>query len=161
MMTEAMRIYFSAPLFTQAEWCWNGLLAEQLRGHALEVFLPQEQSESIMNGTRPYEATSVFADNLAAMDRAHAVVAVLDQADPDSGTCWECGYAYKNQIPVIGLRTDLREGGDDTCFPVNLMLARSCQEIIKLPLAERGNIEWVAERVVEAVRRVTLHASPH
>jgi nucleoside 2-deoxyribosyltransferase len=36
----------------------------------------------------------LFRENLIAIDRAKIVVAILDGADADSGTAWECSYAY-------------------------------------------------------------------
>src|SRR5205823_14414797 len=40
-----IRVYFAAPLFTQAEWQWNEHLREELQKHQLEVTLPQERAE--------------------------------------------------------------------------------------------------------------------
>ena len=61
------------------------------------------------------------------------MLAVLDGADPDSGTCFEVGWACARGTPVVGLRTDLRPG-EDGGLP-NCMLTRSCAAIVRTPEA--------------------------
>ena len=106
-------IYFAAPLFTQAEWVWNAQLRDELEGRDIRVLLPQDGAWPMIRGAEPFDAAAIFARNVASIAASDIVLAVLDQADPDSGTCWECGYAHAVGKPVVGLRTDLRPGGDD------------------------------------------------
>ena len=47
---------------------------------------------------------------IEAIDRCDAVVAILDGPDSDSGTCVEIGYAAGESKPIIGVRTDFRDG---------------------------------------------------
>ena len=62
------------------------------------------------------------------VDWADIVVANIDGADPDSGTCWEAGYAY-NKKPVILYRTDIRE--ERPPFgPYNLMLHQAATRVL-------------------------------
>ena len=61
--------------------------------------------------------------NAEFLDRCDGVLAVLDGADVDSGTAAEIGYAMARGKPVVGLRTDLRPGGDNQATPVNLQVA--------------------------------------
>lgn len=63
----------------------------------------------------------VGAANVALIDAAAAVLAVLDGADVDSGTAAEIGYASV-RIPVVGLRTDMRPAGDNEGATVNLQV---------------------------------------
>jgi nucleoside 2-deoxyribosyltransferase len=144
------RIYFAGPLFTHAEWEWNRLLAQSLADE-YDVFLPQSRSEPMLTGQEPFEPQTLFDVNTDEIARAVAVVAIWDQADADSGTSWECGYAYKAGIPVVGIRTDLRNTGDDGS--VNLMLRRSCAEFIPIGPANRTDINALATAVKEAIRR--------
>jgi nucleoside 2-deoxyribosyltransferase len=95
----------------------------------------------MLYGTVPYDPGTLFRANVAAIDASSAVVAILDQADPDSGTCWECGYAFARGKPVIGVRTDIRAGGDDPSLPVNLMLSQSCTHAIVLPFEKRDDVQ--------------------
>jgi hypothetical protein len=72
------------------------------------------------------------------------VVAILDGADADSGTCWECGYATAKGIPVIAVRTDFRNSGDIKGF--NAMLYYSASVIVE----GAGD---VLPRIVQAVQK--------
>jgi nucleoside 2-deoxyribosyltransferase len=149
---EKIKIYFGAPLFTQAEWRWNATVAGRLRDLGFEVVLPQERAEPMLKGDEAFDSRGLFSANVADIERADVVVAVLDGADADSGTCWESGYAYKAGRPVIGLRTDLRGGGDDPKAAANLMLSQSCSEFVTVPPAKRDDTSWVSERIAKAIR---------
>jgi nucleoside 2-deoxyribosyltransferase len=61
--------------------------------------------------------------NTDLLRRCDGVLAVLDGVDVDSGTAAEVGYAAAHGKPVVGLRTDLRPGGDNSATPVNLQVA--------------------------------------
>jgi len=54
------------------------------------------------------------------MDWSEVIVANMDGPDPESGTCWECGYAYGKK-PILLYRTDFRQAGDAPNTPFNLM----------------------------------------
>ena len=60
--------------------------------------------------------------NHEAIDRADAVVAVLDGADVDSGTAAEIGYAFARGTPIVGYRGDIRLAGDNEGALVNLQV---------------------------------------
>jgi nucleoside 2-deoxyribosyltransferase len=61
--------------------------------------------------------------NAELLERCDGVLAVLDGVDVDSGTAAEIGYARALGKPIVGLRTDLRPGGDNSATPVNLQVA--------------------------------------
>jgi nucleoside 2-deoxyribosyltransferase len=159
-MTEQIRVYFAAPLFTQPEWHWNARLAKELTDLGLEIILPQAEAEPMLKGHKAFDAGSLFSLNIREIENADVVLAVLDQADPDSGTCWECGFAYKAGRPIIGLRTDFRPAGDDADRPVNLMLARSCKAFVALPANKIDDFSFVAEQVAGAIREAFNSESP-
>jgi nucleoside 2-deoxyribosyltransferase len=112
-----MRIYFAGALFTAAERDWNAAFAAGLRGAGHEVFLPQEQEAG-------RDAAGIFAGDVGGIDWADAVVAVVDGADPDSGTSWEVGYSYRKK-PIVLVRTDIREHTGSGGASYNAMLAGS------------------------------------
>ncbi|HEY2414759.1 MAG TPA: nucleoside 2-deoxyribosyltransferase [Pirellulaceae bacterium] len=147
-------IYLAGPLFTQAEWQWNERLADKLREGFLNVILPQSTAEPMLKGEKPFDPGLLFRENIDGIERADAVVAIFDGADADSGTSWECGYAFKARKPVIGVRTDIRAGGDDPAMSINLMLSAACADFVHVPLAERGKVARVAIDVIAAVKRV-------
>jgi len=136
-----MRLYLAGPLFSTAERDFNDALARGLRQRGHEVWLPQEHEQ------RSKSAKEIFTEDVAGIDWAEVVVANMDGADPDSGTCWECGYAYGKK-PVIVFRTDFRveQAGK---APYNLMLTESAT--LRLDLALAG-LDEVAQRIDAALR---------
>jgi len=131
-----MRIYFAGPLFTAAERDWNATLAAALRGAGHEVFLPQEQEPG-------KDAPGIFATDVGGIDWADCLVAIMDGADPDSGTSWEVGYAFGKK-PIVLVRTDMRRNAGSGGSGYNPMLTESATvrvDVVAAPL----------DRVVEAV----------
>ena len=127
-----MKIYMAGPLFSTAELAFNRELADLLRKQGHEVFLPQEHEQ------RKDLPAAIFASDLKGLDWADAVVACLDGADPDSGTCWELGYAYaRNKLSIV-YRTDFRlfEGTD----PINLMMSESADHVLIRPMADVADL---------------------
>src|SRR6202012_1812766 len=72
-----------------------------------------------------------------ALNWADLVVACMDGPDPDSGTAWECGYAYAKGKPVVCYRTDFRITGDTEGAPYNLMLSESAAARVEIPFRTR------------------------
>jgi len=64
----------------------------------------------------------IGANNRAAIDRAHGVVAVLDGVDVDSGTAAEIGYAFARGKLIVGYRGDFRLSADNEGSTVNLQV---------------------------------------
>ncbi len=136
-----MKIYLAGPLFTTAEHEFNRQLRDLLEKNGHEIWLPQEHEP------REGRAQALFETNVAGLDAAEVVVANMNGPDPDSGTCWECGYAYKKK-PVILFRTDFREAGDAPDSPFNLMLSASAVRVILAPLA---SLPALASRIGSAL----------
>jgi nucleoside 2-deoxyribosyltransferase len=51
--------------------------------------------------------------NAEAIRASHMLAAVIDGQEPDSGTASEVGYAAALAKPCYGLRSDLRQSGDE------------------------------------------------
>ena len=125
-------VYLAAPLFSEAECDFNSRLRDELEQLGMRVFLPQEHSNNIKT-KEDIRQESIFSKNVAAIDKADILVAVLDGVDVDSGTAWEIGYAHAVGKPVYGLRTDFRTLGIEGV--VNLMIQRSvvlCTDLSEL-----------------------------
>jgi nucleoside 2-deoxyribosyltransferase len=114
-----MRIYLAGPLFTVAERDFNARLKTLLEECGHSVWLPQEHESPNKSARR------IFEDDVAAIDAAEVVVANMDGPDPDSGTCWECGYAYGKGKPYLLFRTDFRVADKRERAPFNPMLSAS------------------------------------
>ena len=137
-----MKLYFAGPLFSAAERAWNAEIVAELRAAGHEVFLPQEQEPGM-------DAAGIFASDVAGIDWAAALVAVMDGPDPDSGTAWECGYAYGKK-PVILVRTDIRTR-DDRSGPYNAMLTGSATDRVDLPGAAKPDLIRAVLQALENV----------
>ncbi len=136
-----MRIYMAGGLFSTAECNFNDELARQLRLHGHEVFLPQEHEQRI---DRP---DLIFKSDKEGIDWCQLVLAGLEGADPDSGTCWELGYGYGTNKAIMCYRTDFRvwDGADK----VNLMMTESANLVIYAPKLSIGEL---AERIDQEIR---------
>jgi len=142
---DDMKIYLAGPLFSTAEREFNARLAALLREKGHDVWLPQESEQRSMT------ARQIFDKDVEGVDWAEVVVASMDGPDPDSGTCWECGYAYGKK-PVIVFRTDFREADEPGKAPFNLMLTESASSCLVLRFA---TTEGVASRINEALAALT------
>ena len=138
-----MRIYFAGPLFTAAERDWNATVAFALRGAGHEVFLPQEQEPG-------KDAPGIFATDVGGIDWAECLVAIMDGADPDSGTCWEVGYAYRKKQVVL-VRTDMRRHQGSGGSGYNPMLTESATIRVD---AVAAPIDQVVSEVLSALARL-------
>ena len=134
-------IYLAAPLFSQAEQKFNLEIYHYLLKQHNSVFLPQQECRNKSN-------EDIYQTCLAGLSSASVVVAILDGADADSGTCWECGYAVARDIPVIAVRTDFRGSGDTKGF--NAMLYFSAFVVIE----NRENyLEAIADSIQEIIEK--------
>ena len=141
-----MRIYLAGPMFTTSEREFNGRLATGLRAAGHEVFVSQEHPASEPT------AEAIFRKDLAGLDWAEGVVAIMDGPDPDSGTCWECGYAYAAKKPVVLFRSDIRRSGDVGDIPYNAMLIGAADAHIERRL---GSAEDAADAIHATLMRLT------
>ena len=142
-------IYFAGPLFTQAERMWNLRLSETIKTKRknLGIFLPQtEEKEAITNGKPDFR--KIFQICIDGIDASDIIVAILDGSDSDSGTCFECGYAYSKGKPVIGVRTDIRGGHDNG---LNAMLNHSCSSVVLYE--SDGDLDRLAKLIIAEIDR--------
>jgi len=142
------KIYLAGPLFSLAEQGFNAELARFLESEGFEVWLPQEHEP------RDKTARAIFEMDVAAIDWADMVVACMDGPDPDSGTAWECGYAFAKGKPIVCYRTDFRITGDTEGAPYNLMLSESATA--RFEIAFRTKPEEFRGRVLEHIREALL-----
>lgn len=142
-----MLIYLAGPLFTLAERNFNTALAAMLEaepyGH--KVWLPQTYEQD------PNEEKASFDRDVEGIEWSDVVVANMDGADPDSGTCWECGYAYARKIGVVIFRTDWRAAGKAGADSYNLMMTQSADE--RLPSDRDRDLATLAATLHEAAER--------
>jgi nucleoside 2-deoxyribosyltransferase len=138
--------YLAGPLFTMAERRFNEELATAVttRCKTMEIILPQRIAAEA--ASKHDFASRMFGIAMNGLDRCDAVIAILDGADSDSGTCVELGYAYAHGKTIIGIRTDLRESEDRG---LNLMVSQLCSTLILKP-STTTSVEELADEIARA-----------
>jgi len=140
-------IYLAGPLFSNAERQWNAKLKNYLEQTGLyKVLLPQEMCKGLNPNERDGDSLKLFHICENGVRDADLVLAVLDNADVDSGTAWEVGFARGIGKKVIGVRTDFR-----LCevFNVNIMLYHGVDEFIS---DFSGDDELLFDKVISALQ---------
>lgn len=88
------------------------------------------------------------------VDDSDILIAILDGADSDSGTCFECGYARAKGKKIIGVRTDLRAGEDGG---LNAMLRYGVHDLVIYDSKKDGQkdgdkeIKVIAEKIIRKI----------
>lgn len=96
-----MKIYLASPLFTDDERKLVNITARLLRSKNHDVYVPMEHTiENAWNLPNHAWARKVFKEDIAAIKESDLVIAIYHGLYSDSGTAWECGYAYAKNIPV-------------------------------------------------------------
>jgi len=157
-----MIIYLAGPLFTTAERNFNAQLAALLRENH-DVWVPQEADQHNMS------PRDIFDDDVKHLEQAEVIVANMDGPDPDSGTCWECGYAYGVKR-IIAFRTDFRAvveiGGDllpakeRDKAPYNPMLTESADIRLDLPQKSVTEVAASIEAALDALPSMPRRTRP-
>jgi len=106
-----MRVYLAAPLFSDEEREYNKRIADSIRSADFTVILPQE-----FDGNEE----SIYKQCLDTISHGtDVIVSLLNGADAESGTSFECGYGRAMGKTIIGIRTDMRGNHVDG---LNIML---------------------------------------
>lgn len=95
---------------------WDDPLAQREQSAAMEL-QADERREALGAMNR-----RLGAANAQNIERADAVLAVLDGVDVDSGTAAEVGYAAALGKPVVGVRFDTRQAGDNEAAVINMQV---------------------------------------
>lgn len=164
------RVYVASPLgFTvPTRFYYEAELLPRLVDAGWEVLDPWEDEDGRFaaalgrgrahadSATRRDELAKVDAElgarNVASIRSSDGVLAVLDGTDVDSGTAAEIGFAFALGKPVVGLRTDFRQSGENEGCSVNLQVDHFVR-------ASGGTIEATLEEAIAALSRA-LAAKP-
>lgn len=95
------KIYLASPLFTDYERQKVQSVASILRNMGYEVYVPMEHTiEDAWEMPNHEWAKKVFDEDVKAIQEADEVYCIYYGLYSDSGTAWECGYAYALRKPV-------------------------------------------------------------
>jgi nucleoside 2-deoxyribosyltransferase len=153
-----MKIYFAGPLFTQADRLWNRSITDELRAldPSVEILLPQDAAGKAAGDDGVINFRHLFQICIRGIAESDVVVANLDGSDSDSGTSFECGYAFAIGKPVLGVRTDLRASEDRG---LNAMLSQSCAALINFPSTNESTRE-LGQVIIQKLDAVVRYARP-
>ena len=141
-----MRIYIAGhDIFRADAAIWAESVRDLLARHGHQALIPLDGDEVTASG--------IYQANIRMILSAEAVLANLNPFrgnEPDSGTCFEVGFAVAQGLPVIGYLSDGRRQidkvGDGDAgrpldangqlienfgLPLNLMLAIPCRIVIR------------------------------
>jgi nucleoside 2-deoxyribosyltransferase len=133
---DSLRIYVASPLgFTEAGRMYNdSVLLPAVREAGFEPLDPWDVDTEILHvfglprddperKLRLAQTNRTVGKRNAELIRSAAgMLAILDGDDVDSGPAAELGYACALARPVVGLRADLRNSGDNEATLVNLQV---------------------------------------
>ncbi len=119
-----MKIYLAGPFFNDEE-LKNVETAEKiLMSRGFDVFSPRlNEIRTDENTKQSWWSKETFMNDKKFIDWADVVVMLYYGGYSDSGTAWECGYAYGTNTPVIVVHL-----GEDS----NLMVHEGCHSNITL-----------------------------
>lgn len=97
-----MKIYLASPFFTEKEIIPLEKTEKILRSRGFDVFSPREhEARSGALVGSPEWSREIFEMDKEAIHDCDCLLMLFHGLYSDSGTAWECGYAYAIGKPVI------------------------------------------------------------
>lgn len=119
-----MKIYLASPFFNDEELKNVKTAEDILMSRGFEVFSPRlNEVRTDENTQQGWWSKETFMNDKRFIDWADVVVMLYYGGYSDSGTAWECGYAYGTNTPVVVVHL-----GDNS----NLMVHEGCHTNITL-----------------------------
>ena len=119
-----MKIYLASPFFNDEELSNVKKAEEILIARGFEVFSPRlNEARSEENIGSSAWSRETFMNDRRFIDWADAVVMLYYGGYSDSGTAWECGYAFGTNTPVVVVHL-----GENS----NLMIHEGCHTNITM-----------------------------
>ena len=123
-MEETMKIYIAGPFFNEEEIRNVEYVEKLLTKKGIPFFSPMRYTVEDEEPDTMAWARKIFEIDRAGMDECDRVLILYYGNYSDTGTAWECGYAYAVGKPVILVHV---EGKDS-----NLMMHCGCHSNITL-----------------------------
>ena len=119
-----MKIYLASPFFNETELENVQKAEEILINRGFNVFSPRlNEVRTDINSQPALWSKETFMNDRKFIDWADVMVMLYHGAYSDSGTAWECGYAFGTNKPVVVVHL-----GDDS----NLMVHEGCHTNITM-----------------------------
>ena len=117
------RVYLAGPFFNETEVANVEYAERVLTERGFDVFSPRHHTVDAEVGSVEW-AHGIFKMDRSNLDTADVIVMLYYGNYSDTGTAWECGYAYAKGIPVVLVHVDDKDS--------NLMLHVGCASNISL-----------------------------
>lgn len=118
-----MRIYFAAPLFSEAERNYNELVVSQIEKEVkdVEIYLPQRNLtiNDKSNHASPIDIVKGDDEHLLKSD---LLICLLDGNTIDEGVACEIGVFSMLNRPILALWTDCRQQGVDNPEKIKVLI---------------------------------------
>lgn len=136
-----MKIYLASPFFNEKE-LENVKIAEKiLTERGFSLFSPRlNEVRTDENTQQSWWSKETFMNDKKFIDWADVVVMLYYGGYSDSGTAWECGYAYGTNTPVVVVQL-----GEDS----NLMVHEGCHSNITLEELKTYDFEMLPAKPYE------------
>lgn len=119
-----MKIYLASPWFKNHERVMYAQIINKIRNQNLEVYVPMEHEiPNAWDLSNADWGKAVFNADIKAIQECDEVWVLNFGMYSDSGTAWECGYAYGIGKPVKQL---LYGFGEDKTY--SLMMINGCNK---------------------------------
>ena len=133
-----MKVYLASPFFNDEENKYYEKMIKILRDEGHKVFVPKEHEiPNAWDLPNVVWGESVFAVDILGIQRCDVVVVLNHGMYSDSGTAWECGYAYALGKDVVNVLCG--EGN------FSLMMLNGCNTYIKFDDFSK----WFLEHLVK------------
>jgi nucleoside 2-deoxyribosyltransferase len=96
-----MKIYLASPFFSEHELEQVKIAENILEERGFTVFSPRKHQIPEEKQGSPAWSKAVFMADRTYIDWADVVVMLYHGQYSDSGTAWECGYAFGTHKPVL------------------------------------------------------------
>lgn len=133
-----MKVYLASPFFNDEENRYYEKMIKMLRDEGHKVFVPKEHEiPNAWDLPNAVWGESVFAVDILGIQKCDVVVVLNHGMYSDSGTAWECGYAYALGKDVVNVLCG--EGN------FSLMMLNGCNTYVKFDDFSR----WFLEHLVQ------------
>ena len=133
-----MKVYLASPFFNDEENKYYEKMIKMLRDEGHKVFVPKEHEiPNAWDLPNDLWGESVFAVDILGIQKCDVVVVLNHGMYSDSGTAWECGYAYALGKDVVNVLCG--EGN------FSLMMLNGCNTYIKFDDFSK----WFLEHLVQ------------
>jgi nucleoside 2-deoxyribosyltransferase len=127
MKSKRGLIYIAGGLFTSSERSYLEKLDKICRLLGFDTYLPHREAGLFRVDT--FDAQKIFKEDVAPLNKAKLLVAVIGGPDLESGTAWEIGYAYAHGVPVFCIVDDIRINDPER---LNVMISGSTKVYFSL-----------------------------